>query len=138
MAAARERVFQTLIDPAVLQRAIPGCERLEKTGENSYNATLTAGVGSIKGSFTGEVRLEEVTPPSRYRLRVEGKGQPGFIKATGEVNLKPQDSGTRVEYTGEAQVGGLIAAVGQRMLQATGRMMATKFFSAIESEVEGK
>jgi len=135
MAASRERVFQTLTDPAVLQRAIPGCERLEKTGDNSYSATLTAGVGSIKGSFTGEVRLEEVTPPGRYRLRVEGKGQPGFIKASGEVNLKPQDSGTRVEYTGEAQVGGLIAAVGQRMLQATGSMMAKKFFSAIEAEI---
>jgi len=138
IAAGRERVYQALVDAGVLQRSIPGCQRLEKTGENSYSATLTAGVGAIKGAFSGNLRLEEMTPPQRYRIRVEGMGQPGFMKASGEVNLTEQEGGTLVEYWGEIQVGGLIAAAGQRMLQATGRMMVSKFFTAIEDELRAK
>src|SRR5947209_10306855 len=81
--ARRERVFQALTDPEVLKRCIPGCEQLEKTGENSYAATLRAGVGSIKGTFKGNVRLEEIRQPEHYRMIVDGKGQPGFLKGTG-------------------------------------------------------
>jgi carbon monoxide dehydrogenase subunit G len=69
--AEPQRVYDTLIDPIVLQRCIPGCERLEKTGENSYSMTLKAGVGSIKGVFTGNVRLEDLNPPRHFRLIVE-------------------------------------------------------------------
>ena len=67
--ASLGRVYETLIDPAVLQRCIPGCERLEKTGENAYSATLRTGVGSIKGLFTGNVRLEDLKPPRHFRIR---------------------------------------------------------------------
>ena len=74
--ARRERVFQALTDPAVLQRCIPGCERLERTGENSFSTTLNAGVGSIKGVFTGNVRIEDLRSPEHYRIAVDGKGQP--------------------------------------------------------------
>jgi carbon monoxide dehydrogenase subunit G len=76
--ASIERVYETLIDPAVLQRCIPGCERLEKTGENSYSTTLRAGVGSIKGVFTGNVRLEEMQPPRHFRMIVDGKRAGAF------------------------------------------------------------
>ena len=131
-----ERVYQTLIDPAVLQRCIPGCERLEKTGENSYSTTLRAGVGSIKGVFTGNVRLEEMQPPRHFRLIVDGKGQPGFVKGTGDVNIEMRDGVTAVSYNGDVQVGGTIAGVGQRMLQGAVRMMATQFFTAIEAEAK--
>src|ERR1051325_6918587 len=72
--AKRERVYQALIDPAVLQRCIPGCERLEKTSENAYSITMRAGVGSIKGVFTGTVKIEDTQPPSHFRIIVEGKG----------------------------------------------------------------
>ena len=129
-----ERVYETLIDPVVLQRCIPGCERLEKTGENAYSTTLRAGVGSIKGVFTGNVRLEEMQPPRHFRMVVDGKGQPGFLKGSGDLDIEGREGVTIVSYTGEIQVGGTIASVGQRMLQGAVKMMATQFFTAIEAE----
>ena len=134
--ASPERVYETLIDPAVLQRCIPGCERLEKTGENSYSTTLRAGVGSIKGTFTGNIRLEEMQPPQHFRIIVEGKGQPGFLKGSGDLDIEARDDVTAVTYQGDVQVGGTIASVGQRMIQGAAKMMATQFFTAIEAEAK--
>lgn len=134
MRAKRERVYQSLIDPEVLKRCIPGCERLEKTGENSYSATLRTGVGSIKGVFTGNVRLEDMREPSHYRIVVDGKGQPGFLKGSGDLDLEERDDATVINYKGDVQVGGTIASVGQRMIQGAAKMMATQFFTAIEAE----
>src|ERR1700686_3172518 len=99
--ASRERIFAALVDPAVLQKCIPGCEQMEKTGENQYNAKLTAGVGPVKGVFTATVSLQEIVPPEHYRIVVEGKGQPGFVKGSGELNLKDADGATEIQYTGE-------------------------------------
>ncbi|HWN99669.1 MAG TPA: carbon monoxide dehydrogenase subunit G [Blastocatellia bacterium] len=134
--ASRERVYQALIDPAVLQRCIPGCEKLEKTGENSYSAILRTGVGSIKGVFTGHVKLEDMTPPSHYRIVVDGKGQPGFLKGSGDLDLEDQVGATLIKYSGEVQIGGAIAGVGQRMIQGAVKMMAGQFFTAIEAEAK--
>ena len=131
-----ERAFRALIDPAVLQRCIPGCERLEKTGDNTYSTTIRAGVGSIKGVFTGNVHLEDLTPPNHFRLIVDGKGQPGFLKGAGNLDLTPQNSATLITYAGEVQVGGTIASVGQRMLQGAVKLMASQFFTAIEAEAK--
>lgn len=132
--APRDRVFAALIDPDVLQKCIPGCEQLEKTAENQYNARLSAGVGSIKAVFTATVSMEEVTPPTHYKLVVEGKAQPGFVKGKGNLDLTEQNGGTEIRYIGEVNVGGMLASVGQRMLQATANMLAGKFFSALETE----
>ncbi|MDT5121735.1 MAG: uncharacterized protein QOC96_1217 [Acidobacteriota bacterium] len=134
--AKRERVFQVLTDPEVLKRCIPGCERLEKTGENAYAATLRAGVGSIKGVFTGNVRLEDLRTPEHYRMVVDGKGQPGFLKGTGDLDLAEQGDATIIKYAGDVQVGGTIASVGQRMIQGAAKMMASQFFTAIEAEAK--
>lgn len=134
--APRERVFQALTDPAVLQKCIPGCEELQKTAENQYTAKLSAGVGSIKSVFTATITLDELTPPSHYRLIIEGKGQPGFVKGSGSFDLEEQDSNTEVKYSGDVNVGGLIASVGQRMLQGAAKMMASKFFSSLEAETQ--
>jgi carbon monoxide dehydrogenase subunit G len=134
--ASPERVYATLIDPVVLQRCIPGCERLEKTGENAYSTTLRAGVGSIKGLFTGNVRLEDMQPPRHFRMIVDGKGQPGFLKGAGDLDFEERNGVTIVSYKGDVQVGGTIASVGQRMLQGAMKMMATQFFTAIEAEAK--
>jgi carbon monoxide dehydrogenase subunit G len=134
IAATRERVFDALTDPAVLQRCIPGCEQMEKTGENQYSAKLSAGVGPVKGSFTATVTLEELRRPEHYRLVMEGKGQPGFVKGSGELNLSEDGDGTSINYSGDINVGGLLASVGQRMIQGAANMMAGKFFSALETE----
>ena len=134
--APRARVYQCLIDPLVLQRCIPGCERLEKTAENSYDATMRTGIGSIKGVFDGKVRLEDMRSPEHYRIVVDGKGAPGFLKGSGDFDLAAQGETTTIKYTGELQVGGTIASVGQRMIQGTAKMMATQFFTALEAEAK--
>jgi carbon monoxide dehydrogenase subunit G len=136
MQAPRERVYAALIEPDVLRRAIPGCETLEKVGDDTYSATLKAGVGSIKGKFKGEVRLEDMQPPEHYRIVVEGKGAIGFAKGSADFDLEEKDGGTLIKYSGEMQTGGTIAAVGQRMIQGAAKSMAAKFFAALEAEVK--
>jgi len=135
--APRDRIFAALVDPSVLQKCIPGCEQMEKTGENQYKAKLTAGVGPVKGVFTATVSLEDIVAPEHYKLVVEGKGQPGFVKGSGELSLKDADGTTEIQYTGDVNIGGLIASVGQRMIQATANMLAGRFFKSLESETAG-
>jgi len=133
--ALRERVYTALTDPKILQRCIPGCESLEKTADDTYAAILKAGVGSIKGTFKGEVRLEDMRPPDHYRIVVEGKGALGFAKGSADFDLEEDDRATTIKYSGELQIGGTIAGVGQRMIEAAAKMMAAKFFAALEAEV---
>ena len=134
--ASRERVYQSLVDPEVLQRCIPGCERLEKTGENVFAATIRAGVGSIKGVFNGTARLEDLREPEHLRIVIDGKGAPGFLKGSGDLDLEQENNFTNVKYAGDVQVGGTIASVGQRMLQGTAKMMASQFFTALGAEAK--
>ena len=136
LGASRERVYQSLINPEVLQRCIPGCEKLEKTADNAYSATIRAGVGAIKGVFAGTVKLEDMRPPEHYRILVEGKGAQGFMKGAGDLDLEEQGNGTVIKYTGDLQLGGTIASVGQRMIQGTAKMMASQFFTALEAEAK--
>jgi hypothetical protein len=132
--APRERVFAALIDPAVLQKCIPGCEQMEKTGENQYSAKLTAGVGPVKGVFTATISLQDIVAPEHYKLVVEGKGQPGFVKGSGELTLKDANGATEIQFTGDVNVGGLIASVGQRMIQSAANLLAARFFKSLEAE----
>ena len=134
--APRERVYQSLVNPEVLQRCIPGCEKLERTGENTFAATIRAGVGSIKGVFNGTARLEDLREPEHLRIVVDGKGPPGFLKGTGNLDLEQAEAGTKVNYSGEVQVGGTIASVGQRMIQGTAKMMAAQFFTSLGAETK--
>ena len=134
LAAPSERVYALLINPEVLAKCIPGCESLEQTSENTYSATLKAGVGSIKGTFKGTVRLEDLRPNEHFRMVVEGKGAPGFLKGSGHLNLKDDAGGTVVSYEGDVQVGGTIASVGQRMILASAKMMAGQFFTCLEGQ----
>ena len=133
--ALREQVYSSLTDPNILQRCIPGCESLEKTADDTYAAILKAGVGSIKGKFKGEVRLEDMRPQDHYRIVVEGKGALGFAKGSADFDLEEKDGETAIKYSGELQIGGTIAGVGQRMIEAAAKMMAAKFFTALEAEV---
>ena len=136
--APRDRIYSALTDPEVLRRCIPGCESLEKIAEDTYSATLKAGVGSIKGTFKGEVRLEDMRPPEHYRIVVEGKGAIGFAKGSADFDLEEKDGVTVIKYSGELQIGGTIAGVGQRMIQGAAKMMASRFFAALEREVKAE
>ena len=134
--APRERVYQCLVNPEVLQRCIPGCEKLEQTAENTFAATIRTGVGSIKGVFNGTARLEDLRAPEHLRLVVDGKGAPGFLKGSGDLDLEQTDNGTKISYVGDVQVGGTIASVGQRMIQGTAKMMAAQFFTSLGAEAK--
>ena len=136
--APRDRVYAALIDPQILQRCIPGCESLDKTADDTYVATMKVGIGPVKGAFKGNVRLEDMRPPEHYRLIVDGKGAPGFAKGTGDFDLEERNLVTTIAYTGELQVGGVIAGVGQRMIEAAAKMLASQFFSALDTEIKNR
>jgi carbon monoxide dehydrogenase subunit G len=123
-----------MIDPEILRRCVPGCQSLEDAGDGSYKMTLKAGVGSIKGVFTGSIKLDEMREPEHYKMIVDAKGSAGFLKGDGSIDLTEQGEETLVNYTGETSVGGTLAGVGQRMVQSTAKMMAGQFFTAIEAE----
>ncbi|GAA4227093.1 hypothetical protein FHR32_000163 [Streptosporangium album] len=131
----RDRVWSALQNPAVLVRTIPGCERLEETGPDTYRMTVTAGVASIKGVYQGEVALSEPDAPQRFVLRARGQGAPGTVDATVEVRLSEIEGGTRIDYDAEAVIGGMIGGVGQRMLSSVAKRTAGEFFSAVESHL---
>jgi len=135
--APRKKVWAAFQDPKVLKKAIPGCEKLEAVGPDEYKATMKVGVGGVKGTFEGKVTLSDKQPPDSYKMAVEGSGGPGFIRGATIITLTDQDGGgTRVSYTADLQVGGLIASVGQRMLGGVSKMMADKFFNRMGELLE--
>jgi len=133
--APRDRVWAAFSDPAVLARATPGCERLDPVGSDEFEATLSVGVAAVKGVYQGKLVMLDKKPLEGYTLRVEGSGRPGFVKGEGRLTMTEENGGTRVTIKGEAQVGGVIAAVGQRLLGAASRMLMEQFFSALEAEI---
>jgi carbon monoxide dehydrogenase subunit G len=126
--APRQKVWDAFLDPERLRQAIPGCEKLEALGNDEYKATMKVGVGGVKGTFEGKVRLSDKKPPESYKMAVEGTGGPGFVRGESVITLSDIPGGTRVSYNADLQVGGLIASVGQRMLGGVSKMMADKFF----------
>jgi carbon monoxide dehydrogenase subunit G len=129
-------VYAALTDPAVLVRTLPGCQRLELVGPDSYAATMAAGVGSIKGLFDADVRLADQAPPDSFTLHASGTGVPGTVDAMAHVRLVANpDGGTEVHYAADATVGGVIGGVGQRMLTGVARRTADDFFAAVDREL---
>jgi len=126
-------VYAALNDPAVLVRTIPGCQRLEMVGTDSYRATVLAGVASIKGTCDGEVRLSDQVPPNSFTLHASGAGAPGTVTAVARVSLEPTEPrGTLLRYDADATIGGVIGGVGQRMLAGVARKTAGEFFAAVD------
>lgn len=130
--ADRNDVWDALQDPEMLVRTIPGCQRLEAVGPDSYSARVAAGVASITGVYDGRVTLEDQDAPNAYTLRAEGRGGPGTINAIARVQLSDTDGGTRVDYEADAVVGGPIAGVGQRVLAGAAKRNATVFFESVD------
>ena len=132
---SQERAYAVMQDPEVLARAIPGCENLEKVGPDEYRMKMKMALASLSGAFEGKVRITEQTPPNSFRLVVEGTGRIGFVKGDGLLKLSAAESGgTEVAYEGDAQVGGTIAAVGQRLIDGTAKTMIKKFFDKLAAE----
>lgn len=137
--ADRGAVWAALNDPAVLVRTIPGCQRLETVGADSYAMTLSAGVASIKGVYQGEVRISDQDEPSSFVLTASGAGAPGTVAARVDVALAAgDDSTTTVSYDADATVGGMIGGVGQRMLSGVAKKTAGEFFGAVDDVLTGR
>jgi len=132
-------VWEALLDPAVLVTTIPGCERLEATGENSYAMTVTAGVASIKGTYAGTCSLSDLQPHQSLMLRAAGSGAPGTVSADVSVSFTDRGDGTtELAYDADAVVGGMVGGVGQRMLTSVSKRMAGEFFGAVDRVLSGQ
>ncbi|GEP35108.1 hypothetical protein NSZ01_28760 [Nocardioides szechwanensis] len=126
-----DRVWGALLDPAVLVATIPGCSRLETTGEHTYAMTVTAGVAAIKGTYDGSCALSDLVERESLTMRLQGAGAPGTIDATVAVRFDEVPEGTRVSFDADAVVGGMVGGVGQRMLGSVSKRMAGEFFGNV-------
>jgi carbon monoxide dehydrogenase subunit G len=131
-----EQVWNALLDPSVLVRTIPGCERLQSKGENSYDMTVTAGVAAIRGTYAGSCELRDLHPHESLVLKASGAGAPGTIAADVKVGFDDNGDGTTLlRYDADAVVGGMIGGVGQRMLTSVSKRMAGEFFGNVERAI---
>jgi len=136
IAAPRGRVWDALNDPAVLKASIPGCESLEKQAADGFKAAATVKIGPIAARFTGSVRLSDLDPPNGYTISGEGQGGvAGFAKGGAKVRLTDDGDGTLLGYEVHAQVGGKIAQLGARLVDASARQMADAFFDRFSAQV---
>lgn len=128
--APPEKVWELFNDPETLQKALPGCDRLEEREPGKFDAFLKIGIAAVKGSYKGKFEIADPEPPHRYRLIGEGSGSPGFVKGDGVIELTSDNNGqgTQIIYQGEVQVGGLIAGIGQRLIRGVARMLMDQFF----------
>jgi len=136
--ASPDRVWAAVTDPAVLSAVIPGCDVLTPTAANTFALTVTLGVASIKGSYTGEVSFSDLVEPSSLTMRAKGSGGPGTIDTTVAVVLTGlSDGSTRLDYDADAMVGGMVGGVGQRVLAGVAKKTAGVFFAAIDEVLTG-
>lgn len=139
LAVTQQQAWDALNDPEVLKTCIPGCDKVEPTGENQYAIGMAVRIGPVAARFNGKILLSDVQPPNSYTLNFEGQGGPaGFGKGSAHVNLTPpvEGSGCELNYTAQAQVGGKIAQVGQRLVDGVARSMAEDFFKRFDDEMQ--
>jgi carbon monoxide dehydrogenase subunit G len=135
--AAREVVWQHLMNPDVLARSIPGCEKLVPNSDGSYHAEMKIAISAVKGTYRGRVEVLDTVAPERYRMKVQGQGTSGFVKGEGTLTLQDDGAaGTKISYAGDAQVGGVIANVGQRLIQAAAQQMVNHFLQQLAEQVQ--
>jgi carbon monoxide dehydrogenase subunit G len=129
------RVWQLLMDPAVIAGCIPGCEKLDADGPDRYRARLSVALAAITGTYDGTVTISEKVEPQSYRLTVEGQGKPGFVKGNALLSLRPEGETTIVDVTGTVQTGGAIARLGQRLIGGVSKMMQDRFFACLQGKL---
>jgi len=134
-AAPKDLVWEALMDPEVLARVMPGCEKLEAIGENEYEAVLKIKVGPVQGKFNGGVTLLDINKPDSYRMKVSGKGPAGFMNGEGAIQLEAEGNSTRIHYEGQAQVGGKIASVGQRLMDSSAKALTKQSLDGLNKQI---
>lgn len=140
LGVTQQQAWDALNDPAVLKKCIPGCDKFEKSEQdNQYAVGMAVKVGPVSAKFTGKVTLTEIQPPSSYKLAFEGQGGvAGFGKGASSVSLVPNAEGCELAYTVQAQVGGKVAQLGQRLIDGAAKSMADDFFKRFDDEMQAR
>jgi uncharacterized protein len=134
--ASVQPVWDLLTDPQSLQACTPGCKRLSEIGPDQFEATMEIGIGPIKGTFHGKIQMKEKNPPSSYKLIVEGSGAAGFVRGEGALTLEEEESDkTAVLVSGDGQVGGVMAGVGQRLMEGVAKQLMGQFFKCMQNRL---
>ena len=137
LAITQQQAWTALNDPAVLKTCIPGCDKVEPTGENQYAIGMALKIGPVSAKFSGKITLTDIMPPESYKLSFEGQGGPaGFGKGSAAVKLTPNADGCDLSYTANATVGGKIAQLGQRLVDGAAKSMAEDFFKRFDLEMQ--
>src|SRR5262245_22609038 len=129
-----QEVWNALFDPAILAAVMPGCDQRERV-DGRYRGELNVKVGPVQGKFTGTVDLKDTEEPRSYTMIIDGRGALGFVKANAAVTLEPEGAGTRIRYTADAQVGGKVASVGQRLLEASARAIIKQSLEGLHENI---
>jgi carbon monoxide dehydrogenase subunit G len=133
--APKERVWRALLDPSVLARTLPGCEKLERVGDNQFEGALNIQVGPVKGQFQGTLQLSGVHPMESYHMKLDGKGPAGFMTGEGDLRIADAPGGTQLTYDIDTQVGGRVAAVGQRLLESSAKSITRQGLEGLAREL---
>lgn len=133
--APRQEVWEALNDIDVLARVVPGCQRLEQTGENEYEGTLKIGIAAVRGTYSGKIRIVDIQAPSHYKLIANGRSSNGVVDGSGTVDLEEQDGKTLLTYGGDADIGGTLASVGQRLIEGASRQLLNQSLKALAAQI---
>ena len=137
LAITQQQAWDALNDPEVLKLCIPGCDKLEPTGENQYAVGMAVKIGPVSAKFSGKITLSDIVPPQNYTIAFDGQGGvAGFGKGKAQVSLQPAEGGCELSYTVNAQVGGKIAQLGQRLIDGAAKGMAEDFFKRFDDEMQ--
>lgn len=131
--APREKVWDALQDPDVLGAVMPGGEDFKQVGENQYAGILNMRVGPVQGRFEGQIKLSDKIPPESYKIDVDGRGGPGFVKASGGITLAEEGPQTLLSYSLDAQIGGRLATVGQRLVDTSARSIVKQSLESLNA-----
>ena len=134
--AAPEKVWQTLTNPEALRGCIPGCEKMDSLGNDEYTATVTISMGPIRSKFDAKVTMVDLQPFESYKLVVEGNGPSGFVRGESQIKLTENGNKTTVDVDSDSSSGGLLARVGQRMIESFARSMMDRFFTCLQDSVK--
>lgn len=136
--APRQLVWEALQDPTVLTSVLPGCEKLEEVGEKQYEGELNIRVGPVQGKFQGKIEMQDLRAPEHFQIVIDGRGAPGFVKATASVDLEAAGDSTIMRYSSDAQVGGRVASVGQRLLDSSAKSIIRQSLDGLHALMKAK
>jgi uncharacterized protein len=128
-------VWTFLTDPDRIAQCLPGCEKLTRTSDDTYDLQLRFGIGAVSGTFSGSIRLHDLQPPTQFRMAVSGTGSAGFVNGEGLIEIGSDGGNTLLSYSGDVNVGGAIASLGQRMVGGAARMVIDQFFKCVAGKM---